>query len=223
MSRSWRPVAAALLPELFHDRRNHSLSDFYFELVLAVRAAGPESELFLRAAAFAAYCFHPDKHQSIRKTVVDDYLRHLAADRALRFALAAYFVDDHHRLGPALFEVLPSDVFTGWEAAVAAAGPPRTQWSEADLEAIGGHASAHEQRVRASPIVGCYHCVTLLPPDEITEWIPSLRRGVQRTAICPRCGIDAILPADIPGGGLTVPLLAALEAHGFGDLGPTPI
>ncbi|MBX3147739.1 MAG: hypothetical protein KF785_13315 [Gemmatimonadales bacterium] len=223
MIRRWRRAAEALLPELFSDKRKHRLSDFCFELVLAVRAAGPESELFLRAGAFAAYCYHPDRHRSIRKAVVEDYLRHLAADPTLRLALAAYFVDDHHRLGPALFAVLPSDAFADWEAAVAAVGPPRTQWSEADLEAIGGHAGAHEQRVRASPIVGCYHCVTLFPPDDITEWIPSLRAGVQRTAICPHCGIDAILPADVPGGALTLPLLAALEAHGFGDLGPTAI
>ncbi len=223
MIRSWRRVAEALLPELVQGKRTRTLSEFFFDLVLAVRAAGPESDLFLRANAFAAYSLHPDRHRSVRRTLITDYVRHLAADPNLRLALAAYFLNDAHRLSPALQPVLPSEELALWEAALAAAGPPRAQWSRADLEAIAAHASAHEPRVQASLVVGCYHCVDVLSPARITEWIPSLQAGVPRTALCPQCGIDAILPDDVPGAALTKPLLAAMEAYWFGDLGTTAV
>lgn len=35
----------------------------------------------------------------------------------------------------------------------------------------------------------CYSCMTRIPYAEISEWVDN-----QKTAICPYCGIDAVLP-----------------------------
>lgn len=35
---------------------------------------------------------------------------------------------------------------------------------------------------------GCYHCEQILPVEEITKWTDE-----GQTAICPKCGVDAIL------------------------------
>ena len=38
----------------------------------------------------------------------------------------------------------------------------------------------------------CYFCVEVFPAKEIVEWMED-----GETAICPRCGVDAILPGEI--------------------------
>jgi len=55
----------------------------------------------------------------------------------------------------------------------------------------------HEKAVQQSHICGCFHRISLFPPSEIEEWIDEpddCPRGPGRTAICPKCGIDAVLP-----------------------------
>ena len=36
---------------------------------------------------------------------------------------------------------------------------------------------------------GCYHCLKVFPKEEIKEWTDN-----SKTALCPHCGIDAVLP-----------------------------
>lgn len=40
-------------------------------------------------------------------------------------------------------------------------------------------------------VCGCYYCLQIYNQNEITKWID---RG--QTAICPRCGIDSVLPTN---------------------------
>ncbi|HEX5724898.1 MAG TPA: cytoplasmic protein [Longimicrobiaceae bacterium] len=40
----------------------------------------------------------------------------------------------------------------------------------------------------ASETCGCFYCLKAFPPSAIAEWVD---RG--ETALCPRCGIDAVL------------------------------
>lgn len=41
---------------------------------------------------------------------------------------------------------------------------------------------------------GCYYCLKLYSPSEIEEWSSEPREGVEKcTAICPYCGVDAVL------------------------------
>ena len=44
---------------------------------------------------------------------------------------------------------------------------------------------------------GCFYCLAVFAPDEITEWIDEPEdcpRGPGRMAVCPKCGIDSVLP-----------------------------
>lgn len=58
----------------------------------------------------------------------------------------------------------------------------------------------HERDILNSKQCGCFHCLTIFKSNKITQWIdedPQSSRGVGRTALCPECGIDAILPDNI--------------------------
>jgi NAD-dependent SIR2 family protein deacetylase len=36
---------------------------------------------------------------------------------------------------------------------------------------------------------GCYHCLKVFPKEEIKKWTDN-----SKTALCPHCGVDAVLP-----------------------------
>jgi hypothetical protein len=75
----------------------------------------------------------------------------------------------------------------------------------------------HEQAIRRSKKVGCFHCLSIFGPAEIEEWIeePSdCPRGPGKTALCPSCNIDAVLPDSI-GYPLTPELLKAMNEKYF--------
>ena len=40
---------------------------------------------------------------------------------------------------------------------------------------------------------GCFYCLRVFSPSEIKEWCAEAKNGEEVTAICPYCGIDAIL------------------------------
>lgn len=42
----------------------------------------------------------------------------------------------------------------------------------------------------------CFHCCEIFPLSEITEFT-SQRRDEKGTAICPKCGIDSVIPMEI--------------------------
>lgn len=48
----------------------------------------------------------------------------------------------------------------------------------------------NEESLLASSKCGCYYCGRIFAPSEVTEWIND-RHG--RTALCPYCGVDAVL------------------------------
>ena len=43
--------------------------------------------------------------------------------------------------------------------------------------------------IKKADLCGCFHCMQLIKPEEIKEWVPN-----ETTAICPRCGVDSIIP-----------------------------
>jgi hypothetical protein len=66
---------------------------------------------------------------------------------------------------------------------------------------------------------GCFYCQALFDPKEIMDWIDG--RQVETgdtadgvTALCPRCGIDSVLPSAAPIT-LTKDLLSEMNAHWF--------
>lgn len=41
---------------------------------------------------------------------------------------------------------------------------------------------------------GCFHCLAIYSPSEIVEWTDETDAAPGQTAICPRCGVDAVVP-----------------------------
>lgn len=72
-----------------------------------------------------------------------------------------------------------------------------------EQESIHRFCTRNRSRLAESDRAGCFYCEVLFPPSEITEWIDgrqvetgNVNDGV--TALCPRCGIDAVLPSAAP-------------------------
>lgn len=57
-----------------------------------------------------------------------------------------------------------------------------------ELDAGHAYASQHRAMVEASAACSCFFCMSSFPPGYIKEWCD---KG--QTAICPRCGIDAVV------------------------------
>ena len=54
---------------------------------------------------------------------------------------------------------------------------------------VNRFSSCHRPVVEKSEYVLCFHCRSYLRPGDICEWIDE-----DDTAICPRCGVDSIIP-----------------------------
>ncbi len=66
--------------------------------------------------------------------------------------------------------------------------PRRSDESRFDISAAHQASSLHREQVLASEVCGCFYCRKTYPPSEIGEWVD---RG--ETALCPKCGIDAVI------------------------------
>ena len=75
--------------------------------------------------------------------------------------------------------------------------------SDADLRAIHHFSSGHRELLAQSERAGCFYCGAEFAPSEIADWIDGApvttgETTVGVTALCPRCGIDAVLPSAAP-------------------------
>lgn len=57
---------------------------------------------------------------------------------------------------------------------------------------------------------GCFQCLRIFSPSEITEWI----EDEDGTAICPYCGVDAII-GESSGYPITKEFLSEMQKHWF--------
>lgn len=64
---------------------------------------------------------------------------------------------------------------------------------EALLRAAQKHCSVHRAEVLASGVCGCFHCLELFAPSSIVKWADVDGEGIGQTALCPRCGVDAVI------------------------------
>jgi hypothetical protein len=67
----------------------------------------------------------------------------------------------------------------------------RWRWilgGEEDLEEAHRHAMRNRGELEKSKACGCFYCERVFSPAGITEWIDD-----GETAMCPYCGIDAVL------------------------------
>ena len=56
------------------------------------------------------------------------------------------------------------------------------------------HASNHRREIEASTRAGCFYCLAVFPARQVRTWVDG-----GETAICPRCGVDAVLGDKLPG------------------------
>jgi hypothetical protein len=73
----------------------------------------------------------------------------------------------------------------------------KEQMVKYDYSKIHRHCGWHENEVMKSEKCGCFSCLKIFPASDIVEWIDepeTCPRGEGRTAVCPNCGIDAVLP-----------------------------
>ncbi len=54
--------------------------------------------------------------------------------------------------------------------------------------------SGNKAAISASDQCGCFYCREIFPASEVTEWTWMRREDPPTTALCPRCGIDSVLP-----------------------------
>jgi hypothetical protein len=79
-----------------------------------------------------------------------------------------------------------------------------------DIYEAHAHSSLHRVEIEASEICGCFCCLGAFLPSEITEWVDE----VGDTALCPRCGVDAVIgPAS--GVPLDKRFLGLMQKHWF--------
>jgi hypothetical protein len=71
------------------------------------------------------------------------------------------------------------------------------------------HCSLHRAEIESSEICGCFYCSETFPPSAISEWIDE-----SRTALCPKCAIDAVI-GSASGFPINVEFLTRMHDHWF--------
>jgi hypothetical protein len=84
---------------------------------------------------------------------------------------------------------------------------------DAPIIAAHKHCRKNQQEVLASEACGCFYCLRIFSPGEITEWHHEPdKAGV--TAFCPYCGIDSVIGTG-SGYPITPTFLAEMQKHWF--------
>lgn len=85
------------------------------------------------------------------------------------------------------------------------------------LESAHNHCALHRGSILRSSVCGCFHCEEIFAPSEITTWIDdvNVKKGLTgQTALCPHCGIDAVIGSD-SGLSITPEFLAKMRGRWF--------
>ena len=75
------------------------------------------------------------------------------------------------------------------------------------------HSTCNKEEIENSTICYCFYCCGSFSPDKIKEWIKE-NKLIGETAICPNCGIDAVL-SDNCGLTITDEFLKQLHEYWF--------
>jgi hypothetical protein len=86
------------------------------------------------------------------------------------------------------------------------------KYTEAELLKIRETAISNENLIKTGNEFACFNCFTRFNATEINDWISN---GTSMNAVCPRCLIDSVIPADE--GKAPDDLLAALQKKFFLD------
>jgi hypothetical protein len=75
------------------------------------------------------------------------------------------------------------------------------------------HCIANQEEIMASELCGCFYCLRIFNPKEITEWLSEYNK-TGTTAFCPYCFIDAVIGSN-SGYPVTPEFLASMQKHWF--------
>jgi hypothetical protein len=91
--------------------------------------------------------------------------------------------------------------------------------NRADFESVHRYSSNNRSLLASSKLAGCFYCGAIYDASGVKDWVDGghtesgeLDDGV--TALCPRCGIDSVLPDAAPII-LDGNLLAEMREHWF--------
>lgn len=74
--------------------------------------------------------------------------------------------------------------------------------------------SNHRKQLLESKVCGCFYCLKSFEPSEIEEWVDKLESEEGQTALCPICGIDAVIGSK-SGYPIQVEFLKKMRNHWF--------
>jgi hypothetical protein len=74
----------------------------------------------------------------------------------------------------------------------------------------------HRAEILAGERCGCFDCLAIFAPDEITDWTDTGRPEGEWTALCPSCGMDAVI-GDRSGLPITKDFLSQMHARWLED------
>jgi hypothetical protein len=80
-----------------------------------------------------------------------------------------------------------------------------------DRIAAHKHSFKNHKEVMSSDICGCFYCLAIFAPSEITDWIND---DNEKTAQCPKCGIDSVI-GSAAGFPIEPTFLKQMNAHWF--------
>jgi hypothetical protein len=75
------------------------------------------------------------------------------------------------------------------------------------------HCRQHRDEVLGSERCGCFYCCEIFSPLEIDRWTDEWE-GIGRTAICPKCRIDAVIGSEC-GYPITAEFLGLMRRYWF--------
>jgi hypothetical protein len=81
----------------------------------------------------------------------------------------------------------------------------------ADVREAHRHCSVHRSEIMASEMCGCFYCLQIFRPNEITDWIDD-----GQTAECAKCGIDSVIGSG-SGFPITKKFLEKMNDYWFGE------
>ena len=77
------------------------------------------------------------------------------------------------------------------------------------------YSSNHMAQLKKDKKCGCFYCLEIFSPDEITDWlIGASRIDENGTAICPHCGIDSVI-GESSGYPITKEFLTKMKKYWF--------
>lgn len=85
---------------------------------------------------------------------------------------------------------------------------------EPDYIVAHKYSSNHRKDVLNSQICGCFYCLKIFKPNEISDWIDENEKGTGQTALCPKCGIDSVIASN-SGFPITSDFLEKMRTHWF--------